>query len=518
MKLKELSKSFLYLVIGVSLATSITSFTSNGTNNEYKNNDSVVETNNVEVYSDEGDTSLGTLNSDLEIRVRNYAVTDLTASFQLSISFKSDGNLANNYYVGYYAPGYDNYGAQLSFDLKESDGDIVKRTALINRVQDNSYYDGIGSSLGYNSLSTFCDININYGEEVLFENGFQLINVFSYDPDTKTVDLENPTYIECNYQDLISPYYPTHYEVADFFKVTYNRSSNFSNYSSFIFDVENYGDELYPTLTATTDRAYSTNIRNLENGTYYIRSKLSFGGDTQFVLTYDDGTEEVINSSSKAQDISHNGEIALLFEGIDANRVVNIEIRDIYYQMEIFNTETNSALGRTSFSQRFGRVYTHMSDLYDSNGNVALDLGEDYPHFNGDLFVILVATLSTAIFFGIVIPSYFYLKKKNRNDEFKRMNTKQYFTTATYGYLCIESLLLLFSFILLRVNFIDNTLIIYNPTDVYIIVFGVMSIILVGYFIRYFIVMFKNHREKVRRDKLKINQDVIDDGTLIIRK
>ena len=98
------------------------------------------------------------------------------------------------------------------------------------------------------------------------------------------------------------------------------------------------------------------------------------------------------------------------------------------------------------------------------------------------------------------------------------MNTKSYATTATMGYLTIESVLLLVVFIVIRSTTFANSLIVYNPTDPYIIVLGVVSIILVGYFIRYFVIAAKNNAEKRRRDKLKINQDVIDDGTLIIRK
>ena len=98
------------------------------------------------------------------------------------------------------------------------------------------------------------------------------------------------------------------------------------------------------------------------------------------------------------------------------------------------------------------------------------------------------------------------------------MNTKSYVTTATYGYLCIESLLLLITFVIIRATIFNNSLTVFNPTDAYIIVFGVMAIILVGYFIRYFAIEIKNNIEKKRRDRLNINHDVIDDGTLIIRK
>ena len=70
---------------------------------------------------------------------------------------------------------------------------------------------------------------------------------------------------------------------------------------------------------------------------------------------------------------------------------------------------------------------------------------------------------------------------------------------------------------LFRATSFANSLAVFNPTDAYIIVLGVIAIITVGYFIRYFAIMTKNHIEKSKREKLKLNQDVIDDGTLIIK-
>lgn len=511
MKFKKLALSFLYLFIGVATC----SFTSN------KSNVSLVETtsrSDIVHENNEIDTELGTLNADLTVQLRSYAVTELSASFQVLINFSETANLQNNYYVGYLGEGDEYLPASLRFYVKQTDGQIVQRSAAINKAQQNNNYDGLGSSLGANSLNTYCDIDIAYGEEVLYDTGIELFNIFPYNTDTRTVDLDNPTYSSCITTSLDANVFAPIYNSEDFFKLSYNGSSNFSGYSTFTFNVEDRGIALYESLSATTARAFMEYEDYINDGRYYIRSILSFGGNTEFVLTHKDGTIQRLESTSMQYEVTGGGQVVLLFENIDADDIEKVEIYDLYYQLGIYNPDTGRDLNRTTFNQRFGRIYTGMEDLKDSSGvTISSEIAGAF-NINYDLIVGLTFGLSTLIFLGIVIPSYFYLKKKNRNDEFKRMNTKSYVTTATMGYLTIESVLLLVVFIVIRSTTFANSLVVYNPTDPYIIVLGVASIILVGYFIRYFVIAAKNNAEKRRRDKLKINQDVIDDGTLIIRK
>lgn len=510
MKLTKLSAYFFAVLLGASLC----SFTSKTANDPiYNEPKKVAKTETVE----EADNNLGTLNPDLTFQLRSMSITELGASFQIYAAFNETANLNNNYYVGYWGEGDSYLPASLSFYVRESSGNVVQRTAEINKIQSNTLYDGIGSVLGAQYLNGFCDIPLSYGEEVVYSEGVQIFNIFNYDYETRTADFENPTYSDCVISNLDSTTYPTKYNASNFFDLTYVGSSEFSGYSAFKFDVNNKGNEIYQSLTATTSRAYRNNEELIENGTIYVRSALSFGGSTHFLIHYSDGSSERINSTAENFEITNNEPVILLIEGVDVDSVVNIEIRDIYYNLDLYNRDTNSIITRTNFSQRFGNVYTHMVDLKNSTGDVVVNGVTDKYYINNDLLVGLLFGCSTFVFLAIVVPTYFYLKQKNRNDEFKRMNTKSYVTTATYGYLCIESLLLLVAFITIRATIFSNALVVFNPTDAYIVVFGVASIILVGYFIRYFTVMVKNNIEKRRRDRLNMNRDLIDDGTLIIR-
>lgn len=484
-------------------------------NNVYNGNQVNLTTTSV---LDTKEVEIGETNTDILVDLRSYSVTELTASFQVLVSFSDDANTVNNYYIGYRGEGNEYLPASLYFNVKTSNGKVEKRSAPIIPVQQNDLYDGLGANLGRTNINTYCDIELAYGEEVLYREGVQLFNIFYYDSTTREVDLTKNSYVDCTYASIDRDRYATNYNSKDYFEMKYTGASNYAGFSAFAFDVQNFGTEKYPTLSTTTARMYSTNEKDIANGISYVKSSLSFGGTTKFVFEFNDGSQKVLTSTNKTSEITNGGHIVLLFEDIDYKDVTNIKIQDLYYQFYIYNTSTHTNLARTNYSIRFGTTYTNMVDLVDSNGQVVVEKGENFYEINNDLIVGLVFGLSTFIFLAIVVPSYFYLKKKNRNDEFKRMNTKAYVTTSIYGYLCIESLLLLTTFVSIRSTVFNNTLNVFNPTDAFIVVFGVMGIILVGYFIRYFVIMFKNNAEKKRRDRLNINKDVIDDGTLIIRK
>ena len=81
------------------------------------------------------------------------------------------------------------------------------------------------------------------------------------------------------------------------------------------------------------------------------------------------------------------------------------------------------------------------------------------------------------------------------------------------GLITIESLILAVESITLRSTTLLTSFKVYNEIDVYIVVSSIASIIFVGYFIKYFITMFKNNAEKRRNEKLNssvkyLNEDL----------
>ncbi len=93
------------------------------------------------------------------------------------------------------------------------------------------------------------------------------------------------------------------------------------------------------------------------------------------------------------------------------------------------------------------------------------------------------------------------------------MNNKSFFKQAVTAFFCIGIVLYAFTFIYIRFWPMNNSVIVYNPTDVFVVLFAIAAIIAIGYYIRYFYLAYKaaKHRKEVKR--LKLDQDVEDDGT-----
>lgn len=157
-----------------------------------------------------------------------------------------------------------------------------------------------------------------------------------------------------------------------------------------------------------------------------------------------------------------------------------------------------------------------MLDLVATNGEIIKPKVTSSYLVDLNLAMGLSAAGFVLLYEAISVFVFFYLKNKNKDDEFKRMIPKQYFKTNTMGLITLGTLLVTFEAIAFRLSLLKNTLPVYNPLDIIIVIGGIASIILVGYFIRYFAIQFKNLRDLKRNERLKINKYVMEDGTLII--
>ena len=93
------------------------------------------------------------------------------------------------------------------------------------------------------------------------------------------------------------------------------------------------------------------------------------------------------------------------------------------------------------------------------------------------------------------------------------MRTKSYVKKALIAYAGSLIVILELMFIILRNTAFTNAVVSYNPADFFIIVFGVASLLVIGYFIRSMYIAIKANNERRKTIKLKLNEDVDDDGT-----
>jgi len=65
----------------------------------------------------------------------------------------------------------------------------------------------------------------------------------------------------------------------------------------------------------------------------------------------------------------------------------------------------------------------------------------------------------------------------------------------------------------LRTTLFKNSIVVYNPVDIFIIFFALASVIIIGYLIKNLVVYIKATNKRKKDQKLGIDKDVVKDGT-----
>ena len=189
--------------------------------------------------------------------------------------------------------------------------------------------------------------------------------------------------------------------------------------------------------------------------------------------------------------------------GINAYNLKRAKLCAFRVSLDLCPTKkgTTQIATKSSVSFRFGYI-----DLLPENV-------DKVAKFNGDVFLIIYIIAFLALYIGGSTAYYFYARSKYKNDEFRRINGKAYvkrMSKAFVGALLIAGANL---FITLRFFIVNQSLIVFNPLDPLVVVFGVGGLISIGFFIKFLVVYIKQVKERRKILKLKLNEDVEDDGT-----
>ena len=133
--------------------------------------------------------------------------------------------------------------------------------------------------------------------------------------------------------------------------------------------------------------------------------------------------------------------------------------------------------------------------------------------FNWNIFLIIFLVAYVVLFAVGAFVLYKYKKEKYKNDEFKRVNDKKYLKSSILyglGFMVIAYAII---FIFMRASGFANTIVAFNPTDPLLIAFAIAGMIIGGYFIVLAIKAIKTENERKKAIRLKLNEDVEDDGT-----
>lgn len=447
----------------------------------------------------------------------NAAYTGICYSYTIRFStLRSDLDFTG-YLLGYYGEGDLYLPISIQYDVILSDGSSETRSTSFENTSATTNYNGLGGMTGIVDLDLNFDVFVDEGETIA-EDSLVVYNVFPAIAETVITtgpngedresivfvpDTENPLYIdniEANSSGELVDF--TQYINAEFTSI-----SSFSNYVSLSVNLDNQLLDFYLTKRGATYERYS---EELESGEYELVYRFPTLGNSYVRFVYEDGTviERVPNAtneypiSASSYFTEGNNNYTLIFPDIELEGIKSISLCSLDLQMRMIVTETDKDVVGTAVTTRLGGIGFESSDGISSVTYVDLNL-----------VYILTAIIFALVYIGIEVGVYFYKKNKYKNDEFRRVDARSFFKTGSIGMVTLDLLLLDILAIIFRCGIFNNSIIVYNPFDIFIVVFSILLIILIGYFIKYFVGVTKDYIERRNKAKLKLDNDVEDDGT-----
>lgn len=446
--------------------------------------------------------------SSFSYNITSRSHTDYYQSFTFQL--KDAGN--ENYILGNYATGNEYFPLTFYFNVKKPDGTVEERSTIGNLKNTNYSYDAIGESFAaQNSYINYADIAINKDESI-DASTLKIVNIFHV-TETKNVAADgtvtfsyNPDYSK-NYilnTPVIASGAKRNYELNEFItEFSLKKVNFFGGYSSLICSYTSATDDQYAKYMSNI---YSSNVDLIASGKEKIRSRFSSLTNSSIRVNYSDGTNEVrVILGTDFLRINKKGDFQFLLKGIKGNKVSSLELLNANIYCDIWDNEKSTSISHSAANWRFGAV-------------TFVSASTKAPYLNYNLLMVLVTLGAILVFSGAAIGIYFYQKNKYKNDEFNRITAKGFLKKAAvaffYCMLWAEEILVLVG----RAVALNNSLIVFNPLDIFIIIFSVILVIYTGYYVKFFIGYFKDKKMKKMEDTLKFNESVADDGTVITKK
>lgn len=420
-------------------------------------------------------------------------------SFRTTFDYKSS-NQNLSFLFGYYNEN-DFHPFEVYYNVINENGVKEKRSCELPNLSNNG--------------------NDYYGAGILFGNPSLIVNLALDVDENEELDLSSITFTNIykavkNDSGVIVPDYNFEYyftPVGKFEKAKIQKDSdlitlkfhNISTFNSFCAFEFNYSINALESYKELKGSVYSKNEKEINEGTKAMKYAFESVNNSLLVLNYNNGKSVKKSFSGRSANIVLNGDggiLRLLVEDVDLNGLVSIELQEMSFGVNIISVKNSVRVNRSDISKVFSSIRFYGEDFkYDGN-NITLQLA-----------------LSSLIFVGVYIASavavFLYQKNKYKNDEFKRVKPKLFVKTALSGFVALFSIFEFAIFVIFRSTSLFNSATVFNPCDIPICVFAVISILMIGYFVKFFITRIKNHLEANKAKKLHINQDdkYADDGT-----
>ena len=376
-------------------------------------------------------------------------------------------------------------------------------------------YDAVGSESGSYAVTKNIDVRLNEGESINDES-IRFYNIFAAKTVYDSENFEIYADLEHAYRNVPSITFANKIHINDFFKISYGDIKQVFGYTAISLKVD-LVDGIYELVKSATYKNYESRILA---GKYKIRYSFRDFDLASYIFIQGDDTFEVKLSDCVVGGIpgdldyhifkqSKNNDLTFIFDNnrvdkkLDMAKVSKVELTGFKVSLDLCPTDRGATqiVTKSGISFRFGYM-----DLLRKDAEKTF-------RFNGNLFLILYTLVFVALYVGGSVGYYFYAKNKYKNDEFRRINGKAYTKRMLKAFVGATLIAGMIAFIVLRFVLINPSVIMFNPLDVFVIAFGVTGLISLGYFIKFFVLYVRQVKERRKILRLKLNEDVEDDGT-----
>lgn len=418
--------------------------------------------------------------------------------------FASDSTIVFGDYV-------NNRPMILEYNVSKKDGSSETR---YYEFPENKSLVGIGKKAGRSSCILFADFHIGEGETV-DTSSVVIRNLF--EQKSGTADLIPDEGIE--YKAIPIKSFKSEFNFSDFVSYRYRSVRQFGEYTSFTVDVDKVAG-IYEKVNPVSWSAYKSKV---EDGSMKIRYSFVSFNSSSYVVTFVNKSGELVtkeilfkNSSEKGLTLDfhllekENGNSLtfllknkLIDEDFTAKSVRRLEFKSVSFKLDLMSTKkgTTQIVTKSDVITRFG--YFDILPEVSSSPRI----------FNANLCVVIASVVYFSIYLIVTFGYYFFAKNKYKNDEFRRMDSKKYFKRTGIDLIGLGIIFYALLFIVLRFGFFNVAVIVYDPLDPFVIIFGVAAIISIGIYAKKLVTEFKVMKERRKAMKLKLNEDVAEDGT-----
>ena len=416
-----------------------------------------------------------------------------------------------------------NYPLVVSYTINTSNGgtrDVCEALPITYADESNiNPYNSVTSS----SYSRDFDIILNDGETVDFSS-FVFYNIFKstttvvVGKDSTGVDKEFNYIIPdlaTSYSSIAKKRFASEIDIKDIIDYKFTGVTTFGDYTMVSMNVDKVMPSYYETAMAST---VASNQLKIDSGVYRIRYAFYDISNSKYRIAYDDDNNSSTADVEKEMSIStplsvivleHNTGNQLSFliknsevgQKFSADKLRRFEFVSLTINIHLWDNTNQNIVSRTACSIHFSEI-----DVMPSRTS--------HPQvFSISLFLLIFNIIYLLAFAGGSVGLFFFEKEKYKNDEFRRVKPKQFVERAAVFY--VGSAIVLFTIlsIIFRFGIFDNSIATTNPIDWFVVIAGIISIVLIGYFVKYLVTVIRVAKQRKLTYKLKLNEDIADDGT-----